>query len=261
MSIAKQFEETLKESGSGLAQQMNRSGLTLAVVTNIKDEEKLNRVKCLPVENENKEETDWCYVLAPLGGKEHGQFFFPNVGDLVVLGYLAGDPHRPLVLGACWNTEVKPPYIIEDEKVYNFSIKMPTGTEFLFYDEPKKQKVTLTMPSGTVLNIDDENSAVTLSDKEGDNALKMDLKKGEIVLSAKTKLTISAGDTSIVLESSGNITQKASTKIAMEAATIEGKASSKLALSGAAGEVKADSTLTLQGSGQAELKGGMVKIN
>ena len=35
---------------------MERVGLALAVVTNVSDPDKLNRVKCLPIENENKEE-------------------------------------------------------------------------------------------------------------------------------------------------------------------------------------------------------------
>ena len=119
---------------------MERVGLTLAVVTNVSDPDKLNRVKCVPVENDQDEETDWCYVMAPMGGKECGQFFFPNVNDLVVLGYLNGDPHRPMVLGAYWNTKVKPPYVIQDGKVYDFTIKMPSGTELHLYDEPGKQK-------------------------------------------------------------------------------------------------------------------------
>ncbi len=261
MSIAKQFEDTLAGAGRGAHQQMNQWGLTLAVVTNITDDKKLNRVKCLPIMNEEKEETDWCYVMTPFGGKEHGQFFFPNVDDLVVLGYLGGDPHRPVVLGGYWNNEVTPPYTIADGVINNYSIKTPSGTELLFYDEKDKQKVTLTLPSGAVLAVDDENKTATLSDKNKENALTMDFSKGEIKLSAKTKLTLAAGETTIVLESSGNITEKSTTKIAMESATIEGKASAKLALAGATSEIKADATLTLQASGPASLKGAIVKIN
>lgn len=261
MSIAEEFQSALGATGQSYERQMQRPGLSLAVVTNINDEEKLNRVKCLPIENENKEETDWCYVMAPLGGKQCGQFFFPNVNDLVVLGYLGGDPHRPFVLGAFWNSEVKPPYIIQDGKVHNFSIKTPSGTELLFYDEPEKQKVTLTLPSGTVLTIDDENQAVSLKDQKGENALEMDLKGGNVTLKAKTKLTLSAGETSVVLESSGNLTQKASSKVSIEAATIEEKGSAQVTIQGAATEVKGDSTLNLQASGTAALKAGIVNIN
>ncbi len=260
MSIAEELQAAMGGMGQ-IGRQMERPGLALAVVTNINDEEKLNRVKCLPIENENAEETDWCYVMAPLGGKECGQFFFPNVNDLVVLAYLGGDPHRPMVLGAFWNTEVKPPYVIQDGKVYNFTIKTPSGTELLFYDEPQKQKVTLTLPSGTVLTIDDENKAVSLKDQNGENALEMDLQGGNVTLKAKTKLTLSAGETSIVLESSGNLTQKASNKVSVEAATIEEKGSAQVTIQGAATEVKGDSTLNLQASGTAALKGGIVNIN
>lgn len=261
MSIAEELQGVLGAAGSSLDRQMERVGLSLAVVTNVNDEQKLNRVKCLPIENENAEETDWCYVMAPLGGKQCGQFFFPNVNDLVVLAYLGGDPHRPMVLGSFWNTEVKPPYTIQEGKVYNYSIKTPTGTELLLYDEPNKQKVTLTLPSGTVLSIDDEAQAVALKDKNGDNALEMDLKGGNVTLKAKTKLVLSAGQTTVTLESSGSITQKASSKIAIEAANIEEKGNAKVAVQGTTVEVKANATLDLQATGPTNVKGAIVSIN
>ena len=91
-------------------------------------------------------------------------------------------------LGAYWNTKVKPPYVIQDGKVYDFTIKMPSGTELHLYDEPGKQKVTLTMPSGTTLTMDDEGKKVALQDKGGENALTMDLQGGNVELKAKTCL-------------------------------------------------------------------------
>ena len=262
MSIANEFQAALNASGQTYEQQMARHGLTLATVTNITDPDNLNRVKCVPIENnKNEEETDWCYVMAPLGGKQCGQFFFPNVNDLVVLAYLGGDPHRPMVIGSWWNTELPPPYTITDGKVYNFSIKTPGGTEMLFYDEPEKQKVTVTLPSGTVLTIDDANKAVALKDKEGGNALTMDLNKGEVELKAKTSLTLSAGDTAIKLESAGNITQKAKTKVATEAANIEQKGSGSVKIEGGSTAVKATGQLNLEASGTTTVKGMMVNIN
>ena len=260
MGIMNELKDSIN-NGYEIENWMHRPGLSLGIVTNINDDQKLNRVKCLPIENEQVEETDWCYVMAPLGGMECGQFFFPNVNDLVVLAYLGGDPHRPLVLGAIWNTEVKPPYVIQDGKVYNFSIKTPNGTEMLFYDEPKKQKVTITLPSGTTLIMDDENQAVALKDKNGDNALEMDLKGGNVTLKAKTKLVLSAGDTTVTLESAGNLTEKASSKIAMETANLEGKGSARVKLEGGMVDVKSNGTMNLQATGTTAVKGLMVNIN
>ena len=260
-NIAEELLDAVNGAGLSMEQRMQRPGLSLGIVTNVSDEAKLNRVKCLPIENEQVEETDWCYVMAPLGGSGCGQFFFPNVNDLVVLAYLGGDPHRPLVLGALWNSQVPPPYTIQEGKVYHFSIKTPGGSELLFYDEPKKQKVTLTLPSGVTLTMDDENQSVALRDSGGDNALVMDLKGGSVTLQAKTKLTLSAGSTAITLESAGNLTVKADREIGVETATLSEKGSAAVNIQGAQVEVKATGTLDLQASGVTTVKGGMVNIN
>ena len=253
MSIAEELQAFLDSSGYTYDRQMEQPGLTLAIVTNINDPDKLNRVKCLPVLSQEEEETDWCLVMAPLGGNGCGMFLFPNVNDLVILGYLGGSLHRPVVLGACWNSKVLSPYTIQDGKVYDFTIKTPGGTELHFYDEPSKQKVTLTMPSGTVMTFDDEAQAVSVKDSGGENALLMDLKGGNLELKAKTKLTLSAGsDASIVLESSGNVTEKAKT-LSMDATTVEAKASNTVALQGSEAKLTGDRTVTI--------KGGKVGIN
>ena len=261
MSIADKMRSAIDSAGMMTDREMFRTGLTLATVTNIKDEQNLNRVKCLPIGWDETDETDWCYVMAPMGGPECGAFFFPQVNDLVVLAFLDGDPHRPIVLGAYWHSETKPPLTVQDGKSEEYMLKTPKKIEIKLTDTDKKQKVSLTMPSETVLNIDDENSKVEIKDKSGDNSLTMDLKNGEITLKAKTKLTIKAGDTSIVLESGGAVTQKGSGKASIQGSDVEVKANSKASVQGATAEVKASSSLTLNASGQATLKGAMVKIN
>ena len=261
MSIADQLGAMMEASDHTPGREMSRPGLTLAKVTNIKDEQNLNRVKCLPIGDENEEETDWCYVMAPMGGPECGAFFFPQVNDLVVLAYLDGDPHRPLVLGGYWNTEVKPPLTVADGKAEDYTLKTPKGIELLLHDTDKKQKVTLTMPSGMVLTLDDENSKVSVQDKGGDNALSMDMKGGEVTLKAKTKVTVQAGQTTLTLESGGNITLKGNGTVSLQGTDIQGKANSKLAMQGTTAEIKANATLDLKASGPANLKGAIVKIN
>ena len=261
MSIADQLDELVGNAGPMTGREMSRSGLTLAKVTNIKDEENFNRVKCLPIGAKDEEETDWCYVMTPMGGKECGMMLFPQVDDLVVLAYLDDDPHRPLVLGGYWNTETKAPLAVSDGKAEDYVLKTPKKIEILLHDTDNEQAVTLTMPSGTVIQIDDKEQSINIKDKGGDNALTMDLKGGNVELKAKTKLTLSAGSTTITLESSGNLTEKADTKVSTQAANIETKATAKLAMEGAQAELKASATMDLNASGMATLKGGIVKIN
>ena len=269
LSIAEQLDAVLGRTNGALSREMSRYGLTLAKVTNINDEEKLNRVKCLPIGGLDTEETDWCYVMAPMGGKERGLFLFPQVDDLVVLAFLDDDPHRPLVLGSFWNSETAPPFAIQDGKAEDYCLKTPNKVEMVIHDEADKQTLTVTMPSGATLLMDDENKKINVQDKGGDNSLLIDWQGGEITLKAKSKLTLSAGDTTITLEQggnismkgNGNITQKANGKVALEGATVEGKATGSLSLKGATSELKADASLTVSASGTTQVKGGIVKIN
>ena len=269
MSIADQLDAMMGKTGGTIGREMSRYGLTLAKVTNIKDEENLNRIKCLPIGALDEEETDWCYVMTPMGGAERGLFLFPQVDDLVVLAWLDNDPHRPLVLGGFWNSETAPPFKIQDGKAQDYCLKTPNKIEITLHDEDSKQKLTVKMPSGATMVLDDENKKISLQDEGGDNSLSMDLQGGEVTLKAKSKLTLSAGDTkatleqggNISLEGKGNITLKANGKVALEGANVEGKANGSLKLQGATSEVKADASLTLSASGNTQLKGGIVKIN
>ena len=256
----------------------------MAKVINIKDDEGLNRIKCLPIGAPDDEETDWCYVMTPMGGKERGLFLFPQVDDLVVLAWLDDDPHRPLALGGFWNSETAPPFKVQDGKAEDYCLKTPKKIEIVLHDEDSKQKLTVTMPSGATMVMDDEGKKITVQDKNGDNSLNMDLEGGNIELKAKTKLTLSAGKTTVTLEQGGNITmegngnisQKAKGKVALEGANVEGKATGSLSLKGstaelkadaslnlkgATTEVKADASLTLNSSGATQVKGAILKLN
>ena len=247
--------------GSSAPQGGGVFSLTLATVKDIKDDKKLNRVKCLPIGATDKEMTDWCYVMTPMGGKERGLFLFPQVGDLVVLGYLENDVHRPIVLGCFWNTEVKAPLAVKDGKIEDYCLKTPNKVDLSLHDEDKKQKLTVTMPSGTVLQIDDEKQTVTAKNKGGDTSLVMNMKDGEIALKAKSKITLTAGNASVTLEKSGNITLKGNGDIKLDGKSVTGKAKGQLNLQGMDVSAKATKELKLNATGTASLKGTLLKLN
>jgi uncharacterized protein involved in type VI secretion and phage assembly len=249
-------------TGALLRGEARKSGIDMAVVTNIKDPDNLGRVRCKRLsEDPGVAETDWCYCMTPWGGKAYGMFFFPNVGDFVYLAYLGGEITNPVVIGCFWAGETAAPYKIESGKNEVSSIKTPKGIEIKLDDKDGKQKLLLTTPSGAQLQIDDEKKTILLQDKDAGNALTLKWEAGEIALKAKKKLTLAAGDTTISLESSGKIEMKATSAVKAEAANVELKAKSAVKAEGATAEVKATGQLTLQASGMTQLKGAMVKIN
>ncbi len=259
MNLAEQLG-AIMDSSSG-AGPGNSFSLMLAQVTDIKDEKNLNRVKCLPIGAPDTETTDWCYVMAPMGGAQRGLFLFPQKDDLVVLGYIGGDPHRPIVLGSFWDSASAPPIEVKDGKAEDYCLKTPNNVQMMIHDEDSKQKLTVTMPSEAKFELDDENQKAALQDKDGNNALQMDLKNGEITLQAKSKLVLNAGKTTVTLEENGKITIKGSGDITIDGKTITGKAQGKLAMQGMDAEVKANKSLALSASGDASLKGATLKLN
>lgn len=247
---------------SSPADYMRKSGVILAAVTNIKDPENLNRLKCKPITaDRDVAETDWCYCISPMAGNQYGQFFFPKVGDLVLLGYLGGDVHHPIVFGSYWANDVKPPYTIENGKNDIRAIRTPAGVEIRMEDTDKKETLTLTTPSGAVITVDDGEKTIAVQDKGSENHLTISWEKGEITLSAKKKLTLSAGDTSLVLESSGTMKGKAAKEISLSAADIAAKANNSAEISGATVDLKANGMLSAKAAGNTVIKGAMVQIN
>ena len=51
----------------------------------------------------------WIRVAQPWAGKQWGTLFIPRVGDEVLIEFLHGDLHRPVVLGSLYNGKDRPP--------------------------------------------------------------------------------------------------------------------------------------------------------
>lgn len=55
-------------------------------------------------------------VVQPWAGKSWGTFFIPRIGQEVVVEFIDGDPDRPLVVGAVYNSDHKPPIKLPADK-------------------------------------------------------------------------------------------------------------------------------------------------
>src|SRR3954471_775159 len=74
-------------------------GVEVAIVTNVKDEQKLGRVKvCFP-RLPGKPESDWARVVQPAAGSGRGFYWLPEVGDEVLVAVERGQANLPHVIG------------------------------------------------------------------------------------------------------------------------------------------------------------------
>src|SRR5262249_58603542 len=52
----------------------------------------------------------WVRVAQPWAGKRWGAFFWPRIGQEVVVDFIEGDPDQPIIVGSVYNADQMPPY-------------------------------------------------------------------------------------------------------------------------------------------------------
>ncbi len=204
-------------------------------------------------------ETGWIPVMTNYVANNAGVYMLPEIGTEVVIGFLGGRKDCPVVLGTLWCKDVNRPENAVQEKNLQKVIRTKGGHEIRFSEEDKKQTLTIKTPGELTLSMEDENTVISLRDKNSKNLVKIDGKNGEIEVKADKKISLTVGSTSIQMESN---------KISIKSATVEGDASQSLklkgqstAVQGSQVQIKADANMTVQAGGMTEVKGSMVKIN
>ena len=84
-------------------------GVTIAVVTNNDDPEKLGRVKVKFPWLLDESESTWARVAVLMAGNKRGTWFPPQIDDEVLVAFEHGDINRPIILGVMWNGKDTPP--------------------------------------------------------------------------------------------------------------------------------------------------------
>lgn len=203
--------------------------------------------------------TGWVPVMTPYVADKSGFYMLPEIGTEVVLGFLSGRLDCPVVLGTLWSSDIKRPANAVHEKNLTKVIRTKGGNEIRISDEEKKQKITLTTPGALTISMEDEGNVIRLKDKNSDNLINIDSKKGEIEIKADNKIRLTVGSTSVVMDGSS---------LSMKSSVIEGNAAQSLKLKGPSTQIKgtqvqlkADASMKIDASGITEVSGTIVKIN
>lgn len=194
-------------------------------------------------------ETDgvWARLMQFHAGSGQGAFFYPEIGDEVVLGYFNNDPSAPVILGGLYSSKRKPAYTPADANNKK-AISTRSGLS-LEYDDEKKI-ITLVTPGKNTIVISDDDKSILLHD-QNDNKLK--LGSDGISLDSPKDIQLTAQG-KIYLAATGKVEIKAT-----QDATMEGLNISHSAQIGYT--AKGNATAELSASGQTTVKGAMVMIN
>ena len=132
--------------------------------------------------------------MTPYADDDQGFVALPEVDTQVVVGFEAGDPHRPYIVGACWNgKEMMPvtPTRPNDKRMLRSRAK----STLEFDDTDGSAKVTLSMDSGHKVVLDDAAQQIEITHKNGH----------QVVLNASGQVTITANATVEINASAVNV--------------------------------------------------------
>jgi uncharacterized protein involved in type VI secretion and phage assembly len=194
-----------------------RFGVHLASVTSVRDDMSLGRVQIrLTGADPDGEALVMARVAVPFAGPDAGAFFIPDVGDEVLVSFLAGDSRQPVVIGALWNGAQRPPETLTGDRVDKWTITGRNGTRIAILEEKAGgDAVSLETPMGVTALLTDEGGG---------------------------KVEIIAAGNSVVIDPSG-ITVKAAAGVTVKAPKVEisaGTVTVNAALSTFNGAVKCD---------------------
>ena len=179
----------------------------------------------------NDEAALWARIALLDAGKDRGSIFMPEIDDEVVVGFLAGNPSEPVVLGMLHSSSLSSPVPKSDDNhIKGFVTRSQLTVEF---DDDKKV-LTLKTPGGNSLVLSDDAQGITIEDQNGN------------------KLSMTSDG--ISLESAKDVQIKAKGDVKAEGVNIEMNANAQLAVKGSA-------SAEISSSGNTVVKGSIVQIN
>ncbi len=164
-----------------------------AVVEDVADPDGQGRVKVsLPWAPDTGDATYevWARLATFMAGNNRGSWFIPDVGDEVLVVFMAGDPRHPVVLGSLWNGSDAPPESMDGGGENNIKkLRSRNGVTVTLDDSDGQERLHLETPGGQTLTLKDGPGQVEVRDSNGNSVV---MESAGITVTASAKVTITA---------------------------------------------------------------------
>jgi uncharacterized protein involved in type VI secretion and phage assembly len=148
------------------------------LVSDNQDPKNLARIRAKVPELLQDEDSGWALPSLPYAGNGSGFFRVPPKGAGVWIEFEAGDVSRPIWTGCWWADNQLPADQDGNSATPDFSI--------------------LRSEAGFMVVLNDSSSTIAVSDKNGDNLLKIEASPGQITVKATTKVVVDAPQIELV---------------------------------------------------------------
>jgi phage protein D len=213
------------------------AGVVIGLVADLKDPEKLGRVKVKFPWLDDDYQSPWARVAFPGAGASRGFVALPEVDDEVLVAFEHGDVTRPFVLGGLFNGKDAPPH----------------AADLLDGGRRRVNKRVWQSRAGHYVILDDTDGKemITIQTADGKYVFTLDQGGRQLIVSADQKISVNGND----------ITIEAKNSMALKAQQISIDGSQQVDVKGGQATFKGDSTVELSSTGSATIKGATVAIN
>lgn len=173
----------------------------------------------------------WARMSLPDAGNNRGYFFFPEIDDEVVVGFIDQNPNNPVVLGVLHSNKFPAAQSLSDDN----NLK------------------GIYLKSGIKLEIDEEDKIVNL-ETPGSNKLILNDKDGKIEIVDANGNQIVMDNQGITIKSAGKIAVEATSDMNLKGVNLTAEASASLKATGSA-------NAEISSSGVMVVKGSLTQIN
>lgn len=190
----------------------------------------------------------WARLSTYYASNGVGAFFYPEVGDEVILGFMNEDPNFPVIIGSVYSSKNKAPLTPEKK---NETKAFWTKEKLKITFDEKDKVITIETPGGNEVVISDKDKGITLKDQ---NSNKIVLSSSGIEINTPKTLTLKASQKVEITAATGGSFKASGGDIELKGMNF--KASGDMEAS-----LKGSMSAKVDGGMMCEVKGTMVKIN
>jgi phage protein D/phage baseplate assembly protein gpV len=256
-TVSGRQERSLYGLASGAAAHSPAPGVVIAQVSDVNDPQSQGRVLLTFPWLSDDYVSDWARTVQAGAGKDRGAMVVPEVGDEVLVAFEQGDVRRPYVLGGLFNG-VDTPHsggigVVDTSSgtVNRRSLVSRRGHRMDLLDEDgRTEGISLATADGALrLALDATGTAITV---HSDGTVLVEGGRGVVVDAASAKLELKGGE--IALSATTGVTIESGGSVTVDAA-------SALALTGARTTVEGSARTEITGGALCRVQAGLVRIN
>lgn len=168
---------------------------------------------------DDEKSSSWIRVSQVHAGKGFGSVDIPRIGEEVVVGFLDGDPDRPIIIGRVYNAHNMPPNGLPDAGMVSGLKSNSTpgggGNNCMMMDDRKgKEAITIHGQHNMSTTVKNDHSITVTS---GNDTHTVSAGTRSVTVKGKTSLTVQAGDR--VVNVTGNYKCDTTSEINLQAPT------------------------------------------